>query len=54
MTTTKTTEPERPLTDDEKQRMPLPGEMSPEEAKVKARQIAMQISARMQSKKAPS
>jgi hypothetical protein len=33
--------------------MSLPGEVSPEEAKVKARQIAMQISAKMRAKKVP-
>ena len=44
------TKPNRPLTDEEKQKTPLPGEISPKDAVVKAREFAAQEKAKLQKK----
>jgi hypothetical protein len=44
------TEPNRPLTEEEKQRKPMPGETSPEDAATKAREFAAQEKARLQKR----
>ena len=41
----------RPLTEDEKQKKPMPGEASPKDAAVKAREYAAQEKARLRNKK---
>lgn len=44
---TKTTKNSRPLTEEEKQKQPLPGETSPKDAFMKARQFAAQEKAKL-------
>lgn len=46
-----TTKHTRPMTDEEKQKTPMPGEVSPEEAKAKAREFAMREKAKMLANK---
>lgn len=41
---------DRPLTDEEKQKNPLPGEVSPKDAVVKAREFAAQEKAKLPKK----
>lgn len=41
----------RPLTEDEKQKQPMPGETSPKEAFIKARQFAVQEKSRLTKSK---
>lgn len=48
---TKSSKPEPPLSDHEKQKVPLKGEVSPEEAATKAMAFAAQAKARMASNK---
>jgi hypothetical protein len=52
MTMTKNdSKPERSLSDQEKQKIPLKGEVSPEEAGIKALAFATQVQAQMTPKK---
>lgn len=44
------TKSNRPLTHEEKQKTPLPGEVSPKDAIVKARQFAAQEKAKLRKK----
>jgi hypothetical protein len=44
------TKPNQPLTEEEKQNKPMPGEVSPKEAAVKARQFAAQEKAKLKKK----
>ena len=44
------TESNRPLTEEKKQRKPMPGEISPEDAAAKAREFAAQEKARLQKR----
>ena len=39
-----------PLTENEKQKMPMPGEVSPKDAAVKAREFAAQEKSKLQKK----
>lgn len=50
MTTTRLnmTKPNQPLTEEEKQTQPMPGEVSPEDAAKKAREFAVRELARLQ------
>ena len=41
----------RPLTEEEKQTKPMPGEVSPENAAAKAREFAVQEKAKLRNKK---
>jgi hypothetical protein len=41
----------RPLTEEEKQTKPLPGEVSPQDATAKAREFAVQERAKLRNKK---
>lgn len=47
----KTTRNSRPLTEEEKQKQPLPGEISPKDAFIKARQFAAQEKAKLKLSK---
>lgn len=47
----KTTKNSRPLTEDEKQKQPLLGEISPKDAFIKARQFAAQEKAKLKKSK---
>lgn len=44
------TKSNRPLTEEEKQRKPMPGETSPEDAATKAREFAAQEKAKLQKR----
>jgi len=44
------TKSKRPLTEGEKQKVPLPGEVSPKDAIVKAREFAAQEKAKLRKK----
>jgi len=44
------TKPDRPLTEEEKQKKPMPGEVSPKDAAVKAREFAAQEKAKLRKK----
>ena len=45
-----TIKPNQPLTEEEKQNKPMPGEVSPKDAAVKAREFAAQEKAKLQKK----
>lgn len=45
------TRPRRPLTEEEKQKRPMPGETSPKDAAVKARHFAAQEKAKLRNKR---
>ena len=47
----KTIKNSKPLTEDEKQKQPMPGEISPKETFIKARQFAAQEKSRLKNNK---